>query len=159
MTDITYKAATLEHAAALADVMRAYDAAEVKAATGETPLEVLERGVRSSAVSVAVFFDDEIAAIFGIAQAETRESALGPSIRCAWFLTGEVVDRHPRTFIRVAKRVQTNFLALCPILYNWVDERYAGAIWLLRHLGVQLSEPMPHGVNGELFRLGIKRRA
>lgn len=160
MTEVRYEKATLEHAAALAAVMRPADVAEVLAATGETPLQVLERGVRTSQIAITVLFDNEPAVMVGLGAEEPAivVPALEPRYRCLWFLTGEAVNRTPRLFVRIVKKLAQEFLDVHPRVFNWVDDRYDGAKWLLRHVGVQLSEPVAHGVNGELFRLGTFRR-
>lgn len=157
MVDVTYETATFAHAEALAPVMRGPDVAEVFAATGESPLEALARGVANSSHCVAVLFDGQPALIAGLVPTP-RSSVLSNQPDCLWFLTGAACSKSPRTFIGCTQRLRDEFLKISPHLYNWVDDRYEGAKWLLRRLGVALSEPVPYGVHGELFRLGSIRR-
>ena len=154
MTDIIYRRATLEHASELAPLLRQADVAEVLAshdADGET---VLREGVATSEHAVAMFLGGEIAAIFGLAfRPSTRLSALGPRFDCVWFLTGRAVDRYPISFIKGGRRIFAAFRRISPRLYNWVDVRYVAAVRLVESFGATLGPPVPHGKNGELFRL------
>lgn len=157
MVDVTFQKATLAHVESLAVEMRAADVAEVLAASGSTPLDALTRGLKISEVCGVVCFNGEVGVMFGVIPLPLA-TALGESRVCLWFLTGRVVDSHRLAFIRALKRIRGSLLRVYPVLCNWVDERYAGAVWVLRHLGVRLSEPVPYGVGGELFRFGVLRR-
>lgn len=154
--NVTLEKATMAHAAELAAVMRAADVLELTA-TGDTPMSALERGVGASEICCAIRFDGEIGVVFGLVRTN-QDNALAYRPDNVWFLTGDAVNRHPRAFLRTMKSLMQQLLSISPALYNWVDERYVGAVWLLRQLGVELSEPVAFGINGELFRLGIRRR-
>ena len=143
---------------ALAAGMRAEDAAEVRAAHGLDPLEVLRRSVDASPRVWAAELGGELACIFGV-EFVRRRSMLDEQHQVVWMLTGPAVARHPVAFVRASWRVMAKLLELFPVLANMVDARYAAALRWAKHLGAEIQPAQPWGVAGLPFHLVTWRRS
>lgn len=88
-----------------------------------------------------IFIDGEAAGIFGVMHHE--------DCNVPWAVFSKVVDRHPIPFLRAAKRWAES---LAVSVVNYVDVRNESAVKWFAWLGFTLGEPVPYGVNGELFR-------
>lgn len=146
MADVHVLEATLAHAVELAPRLRAADAAEVRASGGYAPLEALEVALASSAVAGTLLIDGQVAAMFGAcAVSGTR------NLGVAWALTGQMVDRHRREFMRVSREQLHQLLRIWPFLVNRVDARYEPALRWARWLGASVGPPVPFGVEKRPF--------
>jgi hypothetical protein len=88
-----------------------------------------------------IFINGEAAGIFGVMHYEDGN--------VPWAVFSKVVDRHPIAFLRAAKRWAES---LAVSVVNYVDVRNEAAVKWFAWLGFTLGEPVPYGVNGELFR-------
>jgi ABC-type nitrate/sulfonate/bicarbonate transport system substrate-binding protein len=148
VTVVRVERATEEHAQDLAPRMRAEDAAEVLASGGYEPLDALLVSMDASDEAWAVFFDNELGAIYGIARG------------CIpWLLTSDVIDRHPKAFVGECKEVLRAWMEQHPVLVQQVDARYARALRWASRMGFRVDEPEPFGTSGLPFCRITMRRA
>jgi hypothetical protein len=154
--DVTIEQATLEHALALARVMRAADKAEARALDLQ-PLEALLEALDKSEVAFAVSFNGELAALFGVAPFEPHTQA-PPSTAVVWMLSGEAVDRYPKAFARASRAVMPKLLEHYELLVNVIDARYTRALRWARWLGFDVREARPFGPHAMPFHPCSARR-
>lgn len=77
-------------------------------------------------------------------------SALG-LVGQPYFLTGPSIEKiNPMKFSRLYKQEVQEMQKIFPILENYVDATYLGAIRMLKIAGFRLSDPI--NVNGNYFR-------
>ena len=117
MTSFHIREAFLEDAHRLSLTLRQADRDEIEAATTETPLQVLCRGVETSRPCyAAVDCRDQPVALFGVVP-ESGGSGM------VWLLAAEELARAPvfvsRQGLIWLDRLQQRY----PILHNWVDAR------------------------------------
>jgi hypothetical protein len=148
---ISRTAATAWHALQLAPRVREVERAEVMASHGETVLHALMRGIRDSDESTAVYFDGELALIFGIENIPQPNSVLSVRTGGVWMLTTELVEKYPKTFYRACKSEIAELLGRWDILTNAIDIRHNKAIRWATHLGLPLRKPEPIRDGGEPF--------
>jgi hypothetical protein len=100
----------------LAPLMRQADIEEVRASSGSTPLEALERAFAVSSLCFTAWRGDTPLAMFGVNEIAER-------IGVIWFLGSDAATEDPRAFARLTKywlkAIQQEF----DILTNVVDER------------------------------------
>lgn len=148
--------ATPEHGCALALCLRPEDRAEVEASTGAPPVQTILDSIRLSESAFTLFFDDEIAAIWGVVP--IRKTVLtDPVGAVVWLLSGAVVNRHPMTFARISKRAIRWLDHRYPVLHNAVDCRYGAALRWVKWLGFEVLDPIPFGHAGLPFCPIIRR--
>jgi hypothetical protein len=135
VAEARHRRATLADADALALTIRPADAAEVEA-WGLTPREALRHSVSGSLLACTTTFDGAVAAMWGVAPGKSwmGGSALGGT-RCAWLLTGLLVEAHPFTFHREAKAIAKTLIELWGPLANAVDVRHERSLAWLQRLG------------------------
>lgn len=108
------RAASLEDARRLSLTLRQADRVEIDAATTETPLQVLCRGVETSQPCYAVDLQSHPVALFGVVP-ETGNRGL------VWMLAAEELARAGVSVFRQGvvwlDRLQERY----PVLHNWVD--------------------------------------
>jgi len=116
--------------------------AEVRefAALGFTSEECVRLGLVSGECFTA-FIHDEAAAIFGVVNMGDHQ--------IPWAVMTTVIDKYPLPFLRAAYRWSQT---LTGTLINYVDVRNEKAMKWFKWLGFTLSDPIPYGNNGELFR-------
>jgi hypothetical protein len=88
-----------------------------------------------------VMINDEPVGIFGLMD-------YGDHV-VPWGVFTTVIDRHPLPFLRACKRWANNLKG--PAV-NVVDARNFQAVKWFKWMGFEVSEPVRHGLNGELFR-------
>lgn len=136
------------HAEALAADLRPDDAAEI-AATGETPLEALVRSLEASDYArAAVAEDGAVLALWG-----TTPLTLVGGVATVWLLTGNAVERHKLSMLRIARRETAFMQSRYFCIGNMIDERYVKAQSFARALGFELAgEATEFGADGAPFR-------
>lgn len=144
--EVLFSTATLEHAEAMAPLMRAEDLAEIQACGYPDALTALREGVQISRYAWAATFDGEVGALFGVVAEEG-------GIDRIWFLTAQAFARHPMAFARVARSVMVDLLAHSAQLMNYIDCRYSAAMRWAKWLGFTIEEPKPYGPEGRMFCL------
>lgn len=148
--DIHVQPATHSDAKALALLMRPDDVREVEA-NGMGPLEAVLASLATSCAAYACHFDGEVAAVWGVCPIDSREGL-------AWCLTGKVVARRKKDFLRVSKVAVAALAVERPILHALVDARYAAALRWVRWLGFEDMGARPFGPGGHLFH-HVRRQA
>lgn len=142
--------ATLGEAWTLARRVRAVEVDELRAATGQTVLEVLVEAIGKSDEAWALYIDNELAGMWGVVPAES--DILTGRCGSAWLLTTDAIDRHKLSFWRLCRAYVPLLLLRWNLLYNFIDARHVRAIRWAERLGFRLEEPRPYGVAGLPFR-------
>lgn len=137
-------------ASTLAPRLRDVDLREIKAASGHTPLAVLQSSLRNSSqcYSGVVQDDDDVVMMFGVVPWSVNTGAV-------WLLTSDI-DKLDRSvafkFARDCKKWADELSKECPILFNWVDARNTTAIRWLKWMGFEFPTPAkPYGVEQRPF--------
>ena len=149
MADARFVPVRAEHIEQLAATLRAADLAECLVSGFSSALEAVALSVERSDLAGAWVVNGRVGAIFGCT---ATGSVLGPPVEgIAWVLTSEVVRENPLRFYRDARRALAEMQRYCPVLFNFVDGRYAGALRFTASLGFKVSPPAPWGPNGQPF--------
>jgi hypothetical protein len=111
--------ATEADARALADDLRPEDAAEVRAMTGQDPLNSLLHGVRHSDVPLAI--EDDDGATIGLFGVVTVQQS--PRVGTVWLLASPRLLKHSRRLARESRRWVESLQVQYDVLFNLVDER------------------------------------
>jgi hypothetical protein len=135
--------ATLEHARAIR--LRDGDALEV-AALGVARDEAFAASLARSIWAETYLVDGEPAAILGL----ILPSLLG-RVASPWLMTGQPVERHRKSFLRITRRRVEQMRGEWDLLVSWVHADYPRAIRWLRWLGFEISAARPFGLRGDLF--------
>ncbi len=146
MDDVQLVKPTLDMVESIAADMRQADAAEVWASHGHTPIQAVMAGWKLSQYSVVVMVNDEPCVIMGLV---SRDLLSG--IGTPWLLGTEKALNHAREFFRLSPPVINDMLKVCPRLFNYVHADNKVSIKWLKWIGFIIDEPIPHGINGELF--------
>lgn len=148
---VVTRPATEVDAQDLAPRLRPAEVAEVMAATGQEPLEALMDGVASGGEAWAVFFDGQLAFMWGVREVAGRVGA-------AWLLASDLVERYAKTFWKYCLSQLGGLLHRWDAVFNAIDVRHEQAIRWATRLGFHLSEPAPFGVAGLPFaRFSVTR--
>lgn len=153
MTARLRRLATLADIADLLPRLRAADLAEIEAATGRAPFDVLAESVTTSEWSEVLLIEGGVEALGGL-------GALSPTTGVPWLVGSARLGDDPRWLLRESRRQLRRMLRRFAALENRVDARNAAAIRYLRALGVRLDPPAPHGPQGLPFhRFSLHREA
>jgi hypothetical protein len=109
------------------------------AALGVTAEQCLRQGILRSVESATITINDEPAGIVGIIDYG--------EFRLIWACFCTVIERHPIPFLRACRR----WLQDKGPLLNYVDARNQQTITWLEWIGFEIDNPVPYGLNGELF--------
>lgn len=153
MTHVEIVPALPEHVATIADRMRPADVAEVAAASGRTPHDALLLSLKRSTVCWTALLDGQPELMFGVGDLNILTRTGSP-----WLLGTDAVEREYRQFLRQSRNWPEQLLQRYDLLRNFVDDRNTVSKRWLEWLGFTLLDPMPIGVNGEMFRLFEMRR-
>ena len=146
MTRYTVVPATLEHARALAPILRAADVAELAELCRE-PLESLEQSVAGSSEAFAVFVDGEIVGIFGVYPRSVISDEAFP-----WLLGSETMATHARAIMVFSRNWVEEKRKQFRYLHNYVSPHNVAAIRWLRWLGFTVSDRLtPLGPKGAMM--------
>lgn len=128
--------------------MRRAQADEVRA-LGYEPGEAVELSLMRSAEAWSLWLGDRLACLFGVVRVSS--SILGRQRGAAWLLATDAVDAHPKSFWLASRAVLPQLLERWASLFSTVDGRRKEALRWGRRLGFEFRDPVPLGVNGELF--------
>lgn len=145
--------AQIEHIKPIADRMRQADLAEVLASGFGSPEVGLFASLERSSIAFTAFFEGAPIVMFGAGDINVLARVGAP-----WLLGTETAGRIPRAFLRQSIYWRGQLLERYDVLRNVVDDRNVVSKRWLSWLGFTLSEPIPFGVNGELFRVFEMRR-
>lgn len=132
----------------LASRLRAEDVAEVRAASGHTPVQALSGAFVMSDVCYSVIDeDDQVVAMFGVAPFPER-----PGVGIVWFLSAPLPFGRSKQFVRegrawIAKLHDAGY----PLLTNFVDKRNVTHVRWLKAMGVNFVGERPFGVEQRPF--------
>ncbi len=113
---IEVRRACASDAGALAPMLRRADLCEIHAATGESALAVLERGIASSSPCQAVVLGGRPLALFGVVPD-------GENRGIVWLLGSDELGRHPRDIAVQGRAWIAHLHRQYSILWNYVDAR------------------------------------
>lgn len=136
--------ATRELIERIAPKLRAGDVEEIRASTGQAPLEHLLEAVGMSFESYVFLFQGEPAVIGGVV-------GLGCGKGSLWFLTTDLVERNKKAFVWSSKLMLREVQQRWSELSELVDARYASAIRWLKHLGAEIGPAASFGPQGLPF--------
>jgi len=118
------------------------------AALGFTQEEGLSISLARALWADAYLIDGEVAALLGFSQS----SILG-GVGQPWLITGLPIDRHRKSFMKIAGARIVEMRARHGVLANWVHAEYREALAMMRWLGFSVGAPQPYGRLGRLFCL------
>ena len=87
--------------------------------------------------------EDKIVAIFGVSEFDGKN--------IIWMIATDHFDKYSNIFRNGCKEVFEKMIKGRDYLYNFVHFKHKKAIKWLKWLGAEFSEPLPIGLNGELF--------
>lgn len=131
--------ATFADACYVGQRLRAEDAAEVQI-FGYSGEDAIMHSMRASLICECLTVDGEAAAVVGISL-DSFTSGNG----CPWMLTTNAVERYPRAFARLTRKLLDRGLQISGRLENVIDARYTRAIRWLEWLGFTV-EPEQAGL-------------
>ena len=137
---------TRELVEAIAADMRQADADEVWVSSHQTPIEALLEGWKASDFAVIVTVDGEPCVMMGLV---IRDILTGAGV--PWLLGTENALKHKRHFIAQVPAVIDEMLTACPRLFNYVHAENKVSIRWLKRIGFTIDDPMPYGLDEELF--------
>jgi hypothetical protein len=114
-----------------------------------TPYEALSEPIKSDPqMTFAVFWDDRIEAMCGIADSDI------PGVGHPWLLSSEIPIEGIRPMLRGLRR----YLDAAPygVLYNHVPAHHTVAHRLIWHLGFEIG--WPHTLGSKLYFIFVRRR-
>lgn len=136
---------------AVYNALRYADELELRRLGGD-PKRIMRDNFRHSFLRRTLFVDGEPAAIAGCYGSALSDEGL------PYLFTTPEVERAPIAFVREAKRLVEEMLAIKSVLIGNVDAGYKEAQKLLEQLGFVLGDPEPWPVTGALFRSFERRR-
>lgn len=136
----------------MAPMMREADALEVRRAGGYTPEAALLASLEAShGRAWSAWADGQPLALFGIVQPEV----LG-HVGIPWLLTSTAIEKHRKSFLRIARDVVAAWSSEFPTLLQFVDAEYVSAHRFLRALGFTLYPPVEYGPLGAPFLPAVR---
>jgi hypothetical protein len=132
----------------IAPRMRQQDIDELWASGRHTPVEALVSALISSDYTFTVVIDGRAECMFGLSIISHVTGHGSP-----WFLGTDEIQKHRRDFLRASVQWRDMFVARTPDLRNCVDDRNELSKRWLRWLGFELTEPVPMGYDGAMFRM------
>ena len=145
--------AGMDHVAPIAARMREADRREVMASGGHTPHGALMFSLSKSRVAWTAIVDGQPEVMFGGADLNVLTRTGAP-----WLLGTDAVERHYRLFLRQSLSWREQLSQRYDVLRNFVDDRNEVSKRWLSWMGFTLFDPVPVGVNGEMFRMFELRR-
>lgn len=145
--------AAMDHVAKIAERMRPADVAEVLASSGKSPYEALMFSLTGSAQAWTAALDGQPEVMFGVADLNILTGLGAP-----WLLGTDAVERNYRQFLRRSLSWREQLSERYDVLRNFVDDRNEVSKRWLAWMGFTLFDPIPVGVNGEMFRMFELRR-
>lgn len=132
----------------IAPRMRQQDVDELWAGGRTTPVEALVMSFSCSDLTFTGMIDNRPEFMFGLSFI-SHATGLGSP----WFLGTDEIKKHRRDFLRASVEWRDMFLARMPDLRNCVDDRNELSKRWLRWLGFELTDPVPMGYDGAMFRM------
>jgi len=121
----------------------------VRAASGWLPEHAVQVSIMRSEVAMVGAFNGRLALAFGVAP--ISETALTGKRGQIWMLTTDLVEKHPKTFMRACTYIIADLLEIWTELSNAIDARYEQSIRWGHRLGFVFDPPRPYGVEQRDF--------
>jgi hypothetical protein len=137
---------TSTHIRELADNLRSEDWEECAASGFKTPLEAVTKGVELSFEPLACVVDGETMGIFGL----TANNILNGDVSL-WMLTSEVVNRKPKTFVKIVRDVLSQMRSRWRSVSIGIDAHHQGALRLATRSSFKCLYVYAHDATGEPF--------
>lgn len=153
MPDVQVIPAAMDHVARIAARMRSADVAEVLASSGRPPHGALMFSLTRSAQAWTAIIDGQPEVMFGVADINVLTRTGAP-----WLLGTDAVERNYRQFLRRSLSWKEQLSERYDGLRNFVDDRNEVSKRWLAWMGFTLFDPVPVGINGEMFRMFEMRR-
>lgn len=147
MTSNVYtRESTMSDVRELAETMREKDKLEVSR-LGLTPYQSLYRSYRYSFLRYTIVVNDKVAAMWGV-----QGTPMG-LIGIPYLLTGTESEKvSVSEFIQIYKNAVEIMRSFFPILENYVDASYKGAIRMLKIAGFEVEDTITPSKDGSPFR-------
>lgn len=133
--------------------MRQADRDEIAAGSGYSAAKALAFSLRKSSVAYTAMIDGVPEIMFGVGDINVLTRTGAP-----WLLGTDAVTTHYVAFLRRSVDWREQLLRRYRVLMNAVDDRNTASKRWLKWLGFTLSEPIPMGKRGTLFRVFELRR-
>jgi hypothetical protein len=129
--------------------LRQPDVRELQAVHGQDVVlqDCLRAAVLASEIChVAVSASGEPVAVLGLAPVSLLDGRASP-----WLLGTDAMERYPRDIVVLGRQAVKRWGARYDQLFNYVDARNLKSIAWLKHIGFQVFDPQPYGLQGEPF--------
>lgn len=145
----------MRHVDRVAELMRECDIEELRAATGDSPLQALLKSCQMSSHKWAIMGvgGDEAIGLFGVARVNPLTDKGAP-----WLLATPELEKEFIPFLRNSRKYVQTMLSEHSFLENWVDARNLTSIKWLRFCGFQLRDPVLYGREMRPFHRFTMRR-
>lgn len=129
----------------MCDHLRQADVTEIEA-IGLTPKQALKDSFEESVERYTVKLKGKPIAMFGL----NPDDFLGKKAKI-WILATDDLKIIQRRFTKHSKDFINEAFEKYSVLYNFIDVRNTDSIKWLEWLGASFNDPIPYGVNGEMF--------
>lgn len=139
--------ATIEDVKDIAPRLRQSDVDEIKACSGNTPLDSLTKALELPSLGMWVgVYKGRAEVIFGCSHTPDQ------SIGVPWMVSTDVVRKSPRGFLQLSKRWLAGFSRQYPVLKNFVAAKNELHVRWLKWMGFEFTQlHEEHGVGKEPF--------
>lgn len=149
--DIEIRSSVKEDINKLSPFIRYRDRQEF-AAVGYKPKEALYYSYKHGLYRQTGLMNGRVVACWGVTGAPMG------LVGQPYLITGNLINKlSPLIFARLYKKEVETMLKIFPVLENYVDARYEGAIRLLKLAGFEIGEPVELGLNKSMFCKFSKR--
>lgn len=139
---------TIDDIEFLSENARECDVVEVKAFSGYTIREVLQKTPNLLKSSQTLEIDGHLIAVFGVVPNSDLKG-----VGVIWMLATDKFDEYSAVFAKICKGVVKDMLKGYNYVYNYVHSENKSSIRWLKWLGFSMSEPEPLGIEGANFQL------
>lgn len=136
--------ATKRHAREMARIMREEDKLEVRVSGGFLPEQALRGSINRSSEAWALYVDDDLLMVFGVAQFSVGWSS-------PWALCSVHVAKHQTAFWRASKLLIAEIRERYPHLMQMVYARSSSSLRWVERLGFKVGQPERWGRDDTLF--------
>ena len=144
-TRYTVRPSKLSDVYLIAPNLRAEDVAEIKAASGSTPVIALTQGLENSETCYTADWGNEPFLMFGVVPIDDITGAV-------WLLGTPKIAEVSRAFLRESRRIVDELHDVSPLLFNYVDERNEVHIKWIKWLGFEfINRHEEYGHEGRPF--------
>lgn len=150
---IIVRLATEEDGLQIADRLRKADQKEIWSAFRQTARDGCWGSVKKSELAYTIELDGVPVAIFGV-----HTLSLADRRGVIWLLGTDDIERIAITFKKYTKPFIDLFLNEWDSLENWVHRENKISLRWLKQAGFTIEDPVPYGLDEELFRKIFKRK-